>query len=63
VPKNAWRGCACPLEGVDQKQDILQCPLAYLVLRDPRHHLTRIANVWQRQAGGRVRGKAVVTIA
>ena len=49
--------------GVDQKQDILQCPLAYLVLRDPRHDLTRIADVWQRQAGGRVRGKAVVTIA
>jgi hypothetical protein len=37
--------------------------LAYLVLRDPRHDLTRIADVWQRQAGGRVRGKAVVTIA
>lgn len=63
APKNVWRGCACPLEGVDQMQDVLQRPLAYTMRFDPRHHLTRIADVWQRQAGGRVRGKAVVTIA
>lgn len=44
-------------------QDVLQRPLAYTMRFDPRHHLTRIADVWQRQAGGCVRDKAVVTIA